>query len=142
MSVKDWDDRFLKLAEHVAGWSKDPSTKCGAVITRDKRVISMGFNGFPQGVEDTDERLNNRDLKYKMVIHAEVNALMFAKQSVEGCTIYVWPMHPCSRCATQIIQAGITRVVSIEPTPALVERWGGDMRLAQEMYEEALVIYQ
>ena len=81
-----WDHRFLALAEHISNWSKDPSTQVGAVIThtRSKRVVSMGFNGFPAGVEDTRERLDDRETKYEMVVHAEQNALMFAGDRAEG----------------------------------------------------------
>ena len=136
----NWDDRFLRLAEHIAGWSKDPSTQCGAVVTKGKRVISMGFNGFPQKVKDTSDRLNDRNLKYRMIIHAEVNAIMFAQQSLKGCNIFTWPMAPCSRCATQIIQSEIIRVVSIQPDNKLIERWGSDMIIADQMYKEAGVI--
>ena len=135
-----WDKRFLKLAEHIASWSKDPSTKCGAVITRDKRIISQGFNGFPEGVNDSIERLTNRELKYKMVIHSEVNAILYANCDLTDCTIYVWPMPPCSRCACQIIQSGIKRIVTIEPTSELAVRWGEDMEVASTMYLEAGVM--
>lgn len=137
-----WDQRFLELAQHIAQWSKDPSTKCGAVIARNKRVISMGYNGFPQQVNDCTARYENRELKYKMVLHAEVNALMFAQQDLAGCTLYVWPMPPCSRCACQIIQAGIKRVVSIEPTQEQKERWGEDFEITRMMFKEAEVNLQ
>ncbi len=133
-----WDDRFLELAAFVAAWSKDPSTKVGAVIThsRNRRVVSLGFNGFPAGVEDTQSRLNNRAVKYEMIAHAEQNALMFAGHLAEGCTLYVTPLPPCARCAVSIIQAGIVRVVS--PTPDFEhERWGEQCRIAGEMFTEA-----
>lgn len=135
-----WDTRFLELAQHVAGWSKDPSTQCGAVITRDKRIISLGFNGFPQGVADSDERLNNREIKYKLVLHAEQNALAFANANLTGCTIYVYPMPPCSRCAAQIIQAGIKRIVTQRPDPDRLARWQEDFQLTDEMCQETGVV--
>ena len=57
MIDEKWDRRFLALAEHVADWSKDPSTKTGAVIVRpDRTIASMGYNGFPRGMADTDDR--------------------------------------------------------------------------------------
>lgn len=74
-SVLKWHHRFLSLAKHVAGWSKDPSTKVGCVIAKDKRIVSVGYNGFPEGIRDTYERLNNRELKYQIVQHAEENAI-------------------------------------------------------------------
>ena len=94
-SQHKWDERYIGLAEYVASWSQDPSTKVGAVIVDEKnRPVSFGFNGLPQGVEDTPERLNNRDIKYKMILHAERNALLFAKSDLTDCTLYVWPMQP------------------------------------------------
>lgn len=132
-----WDKRFIKLAAHIADWSKDPSTKCGSVITEGKRIVSLGFNGFPQGVSDHDDRLNNRGVKYKMVLHAEVNSILFANKDLSGCTIYVAPMPPCSRCAAQIIQAGIKRIVTVKPSEDALSRWKEDFDIAGEMYKEA-----
>ena len=133
-----WDFRFLALAEHISGWSKDPSTQVGAVIThtRSKRVVSMGFNGLPAGVEDTDDRLADRETKYEMVVHAEQNALMFAGDRAEGCTLYVHPLPPCARCAVMVIQAGIIRVVCDQPD-FKHERWGEQAKIADGMLREA-----
>lgn len=139
MTSEKWDLRFLTLAFLVASWSKDPSTKCGAVIVRGNRIISLGYNGFPQGVYDHNERLQDRETKYKMVLHAEVNALMFANVDLTGCTIYTVPMPPCSRCAAQIIQAGIKRVVALVPSADMLTRWGADFDIAKAMYRDALV---
>jgi len=135
--VTNWDQRFINLAQHIAGWSKDPSTKCGAVITDGKRIVSLGFNGFPQGVNDTSERLGNRETKYRLVLHAEQNAMSFANRDLTGCTIYVYPMPPCSRCAAQLIQAGIGRIVTKQPATDKLERWKDDFDLANEMYQES-----
>ena len=101
----------------VANWSKDPSTKCGAVITHpDHRVVSVGFNGFPKGTSDDIELYNNRDEKYRRVVHSEKNAILFAKGiDLNDCIMYIVPMPPCSQCAGMIIQSGIKRVVTIEP---------------------------
>ena len=132
-----WDQRFLRLAAHVASWSKDPSTQCGAVITDEKnRIVSIGFNGFPRGLRD-DERLHNREEKYRLVLHAETNALMDARGRAEGCTCYVYPMPPCSNCATQLIQAGIVRVVSMTPTERQLARWGDSFSVSRAALEEA-----
>lgn len=108
-----WDQRFLDLSTHVAGWSKDPSTKVGSVvISPDRRVLSMGYNGFPRGVQDLAERLNDRQAKYALVAHAERNALDNSDTSLRGCTLYV-TLQPCSECTKSIIQKGIKRVVSM-----------------------------
>ena len=80
----DWDKRFLELASVVGSWSKDPSTKVGAVIVNEnKQIVSMGYNGFPRGVRD-DYRLENRETKYNLIVHAEANAIIHAKESLEG----------------------------------------------------------
>jgi dCMP deaminase len=136
MSINKWDKRFLDLALFISGWSKDPSTRCGAVITRGNRIISLGFNGFPSGVHD-DGRLEDRETKYKMVLHAEDNALLFAKQDLTGCTIYTQPFPPCSRCAGKIIQSGITKVIAPTESPELWNRWRDDLTLASDMFREA-----
>lgn len=130
-----WDYRFLDLARYIGTWSKDPSTKVGAVIVSPhKRVISTGFNGLPSGVEDTIERLHNRELKYQMIVHAERNAILDARQSVRGFGIYVWPMMPCAVCATMIIQAGLAEVVApVSDNP----RWVESFQLTREMFREA-----
>lgn len=127
-----WDRRMICLASHVATWSKDPSTQVGAVITDpNHRVLSLGFNGFPAGVADTD--LDDRDHKIARVVHAELNAILFARGPVVGATLYVWPMPPCSRCAGPIIQAGIARVVA--PPPG--DRWADSCAIGDEMFAQA-----
>ena len=131
-----WDQRFLHLAQHIASWSKDPSTKVGAVIVDDaKRIVSTGYNGFPRQVQDVAERYENRELKYELIVHAEANALLTPTRPVAGCTLYVWPLPTCARCAALIVQAGIKRVVS--PLVARAQRWQSSIVLANTMYEEA-----
>lgn len=132
-----WDKRFVELARHISTWSKDPSTQTGAVITDSYgRVISVGYNGFSKGVEDTPERLNNREIKYKIIVHCERNALLFAERSLKGCTLYTWPFMSCSTCAAMVIQAGITRCVAPwSDNP----RWKDDFELSQQLFKEAEV---
>lgn len=143
MLGRHWDQRFLELAKHVAGWSKDPSTKVGAVIADDMmRVVSLGFNGFARGITD-DSRLEDRDTKLAHIIHAEINAILFGRD-VANTNLYTWPFPPCSRCAPVIIQSGISRVVfpgecwSDKP---LADRWFSDMQTARAMFAEAGVEY-
>lgn len=130
-----WDKRFMGLAEYIAQWSKDPSTKTGAVIVDPKnRIVSIGYNGFPRGVKDLPERLENRDLKYPMIVHCERNAIIFARSPVEGCRLYTWPFMSCAPCAAMIIQAGIVEAIApFSDNP----RWAEDFKLAKEMFEEA-----
>lgn len=131
-----WDRRYLFLAKHVSGWSKDPSTKVGAVITKSNRIVSLGYNGFPQGVIDCETRYDNRDTKLKIVVHAEPNAIISAKQDLTDCTLYVWPFMPCSTCAGLIIQSGINRVVSM---PNDTTKWIESFNMSRIMFEESNV---
>ena len=133
-----WDQRFMDLANFVAAWSKDPSTQVGAVIANPhtKRVVSMGYNGFPSGVGDYDHRLENREIKYEMIVHAETNALLFAGPAAENCTLYVTPLPPCARCGVVIIQAGIQRVVAPIPNKSK-EHWNTQSEISEQMFSEA-----
>jgi len=114
--MKDhWDQRYLELAKHIATWSKDPSTQVGAVaIGSEGEVLAQGYNGFPRGVSDSKERYENRDIKYRFVVHAEMNCIYnatFNGIGLDGATMYVWGLPLCNECAKGIIQVGITRVV-------------------------------
>jgi dCMP deaminase len=135
MELNDvWDSRFLRIAQEVSTWSKDPSTKVGAVIVDNgNRVVSMGYNGFPQGVAD-DERLDDREAKYKRIVHAEMNALLFSSKPVVDCRIYTYPFLPCPRCAGPLIQAGINMVICPKNTN---ERWSADFEISREILAEA-----
>lgn len=134
-----WDLRILGLAELVGKWSKDPATKVGAVITNGKRVISLGFNGFSQGVDDNPERYNDREEKLKLIIHAEMNAILFAEHPITGYTLYCTPFLPCVRCAAIVIQTGIARVVSWNDDLEN-SKWAEDFKKADVLYGEAGVI--
>lgn len=136
-----WDKRFIEMAEVVASWSKDPSTQCGAVIVRpDRTVASVGFNGFPKGCSDADEKYADRDLKLARVVHAELNAILFAREPLKGYTMYTYPAGwgpSCDRCAAHIIQSGITRVVHKRDQSDFASRWKEPAERALDMYEEA-----
>ncbi len=131
-----WDTRFLGLAAHISAWSKDPSSQVGAVITDGNRIVSLGYNGFAAGVEDRQERLDSREVKLNLTIHAEENAMIFAKRDLSGCTVYV-THPPCPRCASKLIQEEFKRVVYIAPSDDFLSRWAEDLRLSSEMYREA-----
>lgn len=144
-----WDRRFLDLAAHIATWSKDPSTKVGTVLVNEKKIIvGLGYNGFARGVEDTEERLNTRELKYKYVVHAEVNAILMAGEKAEGCTLYVYPafMLPpiCHDCCKTAIQAGVKEIIGYQPDESeeRVKRWAESIQIARSMCEEAGVKYR
>ena len=129
------DIRFLLMSAHIASWSLDPSTQTGAVITDSKkRIISCGYNGLPKGVEDTYERLNNREIKYSMVCHCERNAIVFAQRDLDGCTLYTWPFMSCSVCSGVVVQSGIKRVVAPLNNN---ERWKDSFTLSTQIFNEA-----
>ena len=129
-----WDLYYLGLAKYASTKSKDPSTKVGAIIVdSDNRHVSTGYNGFPVGIAD-DERLHDRAVKYEMIVHGEINALICAdRDRIKGGTLYTWPLPPCSRCAAIYIQAGIKRVVAPKPN----ERWAENCKFSTALFEEA-----
>lgn len=136
LNYNKWDIRFLDMAKLVSSWSKDPSTKVGAVIVdKNNRIVSVGFNGFPRKIVD-NSRLKNRESKYNRIVHAECNAIMFSNRSLEGCTLYTYPFQPCSNCASMIIQSGIERVVTI-PLTIEHDRWKENFALAQDLFLES-----
>ena len=137
-----WDRRFLQLAKEVSTWSKDPSTQVGAVLVNDlQQVVGMGYNGFPRGVAD-DDRLNDRETKYKHVVHAEVNAILQAGHQARYSTLYVYPsfMTPpiCHDCAKVAIQAGVIGIVGYAPNESdpRVQRWKDSISVARGMWDE------
>lgn len=138
----NWDRRFLDLAFFVARWSKDPSTKVGCVIVKDKYVLSMGYNGFPKGVSDDLYVLEDRERKNLRMVHAEANAILTAGRngaSCQGSTLYT-SLNPCSSCATLIAQSGITRVVTLD-TPVFPERWKTSFYEGKLILEESGIAY-
>lgn len=137
-----WDLRFLELAKLVSTWSKDPSTKVGAVITRpDRSIVSVGFNGFPMKCGDNPDTYNNREEKLKRVLHAEVNAILLARTDVTGYTMYVYPpaIGPsCNRCAVAIIQSGISKVIHYKKEDSdFNSRWSEPCLLGLSLFQEA-----
>ncbi len=136
MTATNWDTRFLLMADMVAGWSKDPSSKFGCVIIRpDRSIVSYGCNNFPRGIHD-DDRLDDRPMKYDLVVHSETNALLFANEDVRNCALYVSTV-PCCRCAVNIIQARLGRVVYWRPSPDYLSRWGDSVQKSIDLFNEA-----
>jgi dCMP deaminase len=140
MHTGKWQARFINLAETIAGWSRDPSSQVGAVIVRpDRTVASVGFNGFPRGVEDNSFLIENRDAKLLRTIHAELNAILAAKEPLVGYSLFVWPFQPCSNCAAAIIQSGIKEVYCPYNDHLAQERWSESFKAALQMFDEARV---
>ncbi len=134
-----WDARFCELAQYVAEWSKDPNAKVGAVLFAKRGGdISIGYNGFPMGVEDSAERLEDKETKLELIVHAEQNALIAAGSRSTGSTLYVWGKPICARCAGSIIQAGVKRVVALNPDSVETEsKWHKTGKVAHQIFQEA-----
>jgi len=131
-----WEARFIDLAAHVAGWSKDPSTKVGAVAVGDSpNILSIGYNGFPPGIEDSPDRLNDRAWKNEHVIHAELNALFNARFD----PVHLYCTHvPCHRCAVHILgRRTIKRVITPAPEGDYAERWAESIARSNAVFDEA-----
>lgn len=149
-----WDRHFLGMALYHSRMSKDPRTQVGAVIVGpDRELLSAGFNGFPRGIADTPERLNDKPTKLLLVVHAEMNALLAAARTgmrLKGCTLYlaatddsglIWGGPPCTRCTVEIIQVGIAEIVSY-PTKPVPSSWHEDLKTAHVLINEAGMKYR
>jgi len=138
-----WHQRFMRLAREVSTWSKDPSTQVGCVLVREKKVLSTGYNGFPKNISDNLNRLIDREQKYEITVHAEVNAVTSAALhgvSTDGSIAYV-TFNPCSRCASVLVNAGIASVFS-DGAAEIPERWLKNFILASKIFAEAGIHYQ
>ena len=145
--MSKWDKRYLELAKEISTWSKDPSTKVGAIAVSDQGgVIAQGYNGFPRGVVDTHSRLLDKETKYKYIVHAEMNCIYNAAYQgscLVGSTMYVHGLPVCHECAKGIIQSGIIRVVSTkikEPT-VIAMKWKQSMKLTMDLFSEVGIKY-
>lgn len=139
--MNKWHKRYLDMAKLVASWSKDPRKKVGAIIVdQDNRVVSTGYNGFPRCIEDKPEDYRNKKLKLEKIIHAEVNAILSARANLKGYTLYCYPLMPCARCATVILQAGITTVVfPYKEDKKTASSWDVSHDIAISMFQEARI---
>ena len=138
-----WDYRFMRVAREISTWSKDPSKQIGAIIVKDRRILATGYNGFPKGIDDTPEKYENRELKYELVVHAEMNAIYnatFNGISLKDSTLYVWGLPVCSECAKGIIQVGINKIViAYEDVP---QRWTDSFEKSARLFDEANVEWE
>lgn len=151
--INKWDEHFLVTAILQAKMSKDPSTQVGAVIvTPDKEIVSTGFNGFPRGIKDLPERLNDRDLKLRFMVHAEMNAVLTAAKlgiKIGGCTMYISSLSAdnniwggvCSNCAKHISQTGISKIITNSSDNA-PNRWAEDLFLSKKVFKECNIEYK
>ena len=140
-----WNEYFMGIAQVVRARSKDPNTKVGACIVRDKRILSTGYNGFPYGCSDEEYPWGKDDEditknKYFYVTHAELNAILNARQSVEDCTIYV-TLFPCNECAKAIIQSGIKHIYYMRAKNDTEDK-AKILKATCKMFTDAGVIYE
>lgn len=147
MFSEKWHHRFMELAFLIASWSKDPSTKTGAVVVGpDREIRATGYNGLVRGVDDENPMRMERPTKYDFFEHAERNAIYNAcltGTSLKGCVMYATHA-PCTDCARAIIQAGIKTVVTNkiiidDKTPQ--NTWRDKLSYSAEMFKEAGVEY-
>jgi len=142
--MKKWDIRYMKLAQEVSTWSKDPSSQIGAVaIAPTGQVLSQGYNRFPRGISDNIERYTNREIKYDFIVHAEMNCIYnasFNGVSLKDSTIYVYGLPICNECAKGIIQVGASRVVT-NTFNNEGDRWYHSCEKGENILQEAGVEY-
>lgn len=121
--MNKWDDRFMEMCEVVATWSSCVRRSIGAIIVKDKRILTTGYNGAPAGIQTCKEKgFCMRDKKQIesgtrqemcYAVHAEQNAIAQAAKlgvSLEGATLYC-THQPCTICTRIIINSGIKRIV-------------------------------
>lgn len=135
-----WHKKYLNLAKHVASWSKDPSTQVGSIaIGNVGQILATGYNGLPRGIEDSDERLQNREHKYHLMVHAEMNCIYNATHngvSLNDATLYVYGLPVCSECAKGVIQVGIRNVV-IPKYINVPQKWHDSFEKTKALFDEA-----
>lgn len=142
-NLTGWDLRWIQQAESIKLWSKDPNRKVGCVLVRDNRRIVEGYNGFPSNILDSTIRLNDSNFKNEVVIHAEKNAILHAAKegiSVKGCSAFI-TRHPCSQCASVLIEVGIERIVC----PSFRNyngKWSNSFAIASDiLYEAGILVH-
>lgn len=137
--MKNWDKKFIELTEFISNWSKDNKRKVGAIIVDDdNRILSVGYNGIPQGCDDDNESRYIKPKKNFFFEHAERNAIYSCAKNGQSCKdkiMYVtW--YPCCDCARAIIQSGIKTLVCKEPD-WYDDSWGESFRFSKEMLYES-----
>jgi dCMP deaminase len=134
-----WDMRFMKFADlTVAQWSKDGSSRVGAVIVKDREIVTTGYNGMARGCNDDAPERHERPEKYSWMVHAEPNAIINAARqgkSTLGCDMYInW--YPCDICSSYVVQAGIKRIFCDQEPEWEHHKWGAAFKRAKTILEE------
>ena len=133
------DVSFMKQVYLTAERSKDPSTKIASVLVKDNNVIGSGYNGFPRKVMDLPERYNDRETKYKFVVHSEENAILTCARmgiSTINSILYTQAL-PCNSCAKSLIQGGVIEIVIHSRWPMSHSKWEESMKISKVMLKEA-----
>ncbi len=137
-----WDEYFMGVALLSAKRSKDPSTQVGAcIVNKEKRIIAIGYNGFPKGCEDDEfpwgkDDSNQLNTKYPYVVHAEANAILNSNSNLKGAKLYV-TLFPCNECAKLLIQAGIEEIVYLSDKHSLSD----SVKASKRMLDAAGIKY-
>lgn len=135
-----WNMRFLANAKLISSYSKD-RTKIGAILVKNKRILSSGYNGFPSLIEDKVERLQDRNVKLKYTIHSEMNAILEAGKhgiNLVGATCYIYGLSPCQECAKHIVVSGIKNVVYVvRENHNNSPEWLEQLKFVKELFNEA-----
>ena len=138
--LSKWGNHYINLAKEISTWSKDPSSKIGAIAVGEKgQILAQGYNGFPRGILDSADRYNDRPTKYRLVVHAEMNVIYNATYngvSLDGARLFVYGLPVCSECAKGIIQVGI-KAVTIYTDAAVPDIWTQSYELTNDMFKEA-----
>jgi dCMP deaminase len=136
-----WNTRYMAMAKEISLWSKDPNTKVGAVAVGTKgQILSQGYNGFPRGIFDTEERLNDRPTKYKYVVHAEMNVIYnatYSGVSLDGAKLFVYGLPVCNECCKGIIQVGIKEVYVAQECIDIRPMWFESWMQSLDMFNES-----
>jgi dCMP deaminase len=145
MITDKWHNRYFKIAAEIATWSKDPSTKIGAVcVGSSGQILSQGYNGFPRGIDDLPARLNDRETKYSFTIHAEMNCIYNASLSgisLNDSTLYVYGLPICHECAKGVVQSGIKKIYCTYDA-SISHKWADSWLMSKTLFTEAGVQFQ
>lgn len=140
LQIKNWDEYFFKIMYLASSKSLDPRTKIGAILVRDKSIISTGYNGFPKGVKDLEERYNDREQKINFICHAEFNSIVISARfgiSTKDSILYTNGI-PCNNCCKSLIQGGISEIVVHKQWPEFTNKnWVESVKISKIMLQES-----
>ena len=135
-----WDERFLGIARLISTWSKDPSTRVGAIaVNSQRRILAQGYNGFPSGAKDDLMLYEDRYTKYSRIVHAESNIIYNAcnfRVGLHGSTVFVFGMYPCPECIKALAQVGMSRIVFQLGWSENQEKWKDDFEISKRILRE------